>query len=248
MKLYLSPKNYIETTEGIDLSIPIGKINGGAKAWYVSEPIIEPVRANGYVGSVEEGGSTNFRDITFNPHGNGTHTECLGHITKEIHSINAHLKDYFFDALLITITPEKLENGDFVIEKKQLEQAINNNKANALIIRTHPNEEDKLSKDYSNSNPPYLNVTCIEVLDKMGCNHLLIDLPSVDRESDNGLLAMHHAFWQVPHNPQFHKTITEFIFVPNRVQDGKYVLNLQVAPFENDASPSRPIIYPIKKG
>jgi len=41
-------------------------------------------------------------------------------------------------------------------------------------------------------------------------------------------------------------TITEFIFVPNTVKDGKYYLNLQVAPFENDASPSRPVLYKIE--
>lgn len=248
MKLFLDNTNFIDTSEGIDISIAVGKQPMGAKAWYVNEPTIEPVRANGYVGSVAEGGSTNFRDITFNPHGNGTHTECLGHITKEVYSINDHLKTFFFDALLISITPIELENGDFVITNEQLKDAIGHQKAQALIIRSLPNSEDKLTTNYSNTNPPYLQVDCIETLDAMGCVHLLLDLPSVDRESDNGVLAMHHAFWQVPQNPQFHKTITEFIFVPNSVTDGNYILNLQVAPFVNDASPSRPILYPIKKG
>lgn len=77
--------------------------------------------------------------------------------------------------------------------------------------------------------------------------HLLIDLPSVDREKDDGKLAFHHGFWQVPDNPQFHKTITEFIFIPDIVVDGLYLLNLQVAPFQNDAAPSRPVIFPYLK-
>jgi len=38
-------------------------------------------------------------------------------------------------------------------------------------------------------------------------------------------------------------TITELIFVPNSVKDGKYILNILIAPFENDASPSKPILY-----
>ena len=76
-------------------------------------------------------------------------------------------------------------------------------------------------------------------------NHFLIDLPSVDRENDKGKLAFHHAFWHVPENPNHSKTITEFIFVPESCLDGEYLLNLQVAPIENDASPSRPVLYKI---
>ena len=40
--------------------------------------------------------------------------------------------------------------------------------------------------------------------------------------------------------------ITELIFVPNNVFDGRYLLNLQFAPLENDASPSRPVLFEIQ--
>jgi hypothetical protein len=33
------------------------------------------------------------------------------------------------------------------------------------------------------------------------------------------------------------------IYVPNKVEDGKYILNLLIAPFQNDASPSKPVLY-----
>jgi hypothetical protein len=75
--------------------------------------------------------------------------------------------------------------------------------------------------------------------------HLLIDMPSIDREMDEGKLLAHHAFWQYPENTQFHKTITEFIYVNNEIIDGTYLLNLQIASFENDASPSKPVLYKI---
>lgn len=75
--------------------------------------------------------------------------------------------------------------------------------------------------------------------------HLLIDLPSVDKEHDGGKLTAHKTFWNYPKAPRKEATITEMIFVPNAVKDGLYLLNLQVAPFENDASPSRPVIYPL---
>lgn len=247
MKLFLNNTDYIETSEGIDVSIPMGGTAADAKAWYVNSPVIEPVRANGFVGSVAEGGSVNFRNIFFNPHGNGTHTECLGHITKEVYSINEHLKEFIVESLLVSVTPETIENGDHVITKELLKNAIGNKTASALLIRTLPNTPSKMTNDYSSTNPAYMDVRCIDVLNEAGIEHLLLDLPSVDRESDNGVLAMHHAFWQVPEDPQFHKTITELIFVPDTVLDGNYLLSLQVAPFENDASPSRPVLYPIQR-
>jgi hypothetical protein len=42
-------------------------------------------------------------------------------------------------------------------------------------------------------------------------------------------------------------TITDFIYVPNTIEDGEYLLNLMIAPFENDATPSKPILYKIIK-
>ena len=78
---------------------------------------------------------------------------------------------------------------------------------------------------------------------ELGVEHLLIDLPSVDKEKDDGQLLAHRAFWNHPDNPKRGSTITEFIYVDNKVVDGTYLLNLQVAPFHNDAAPSRPVLY-----
>ena len=78
-----------------------------------------------------------------------------------------------------------------------------------------------------------------------GVEHLLIDLPSVDKERDAGALLAHRAFWNVDGKMRKQATITEFIYVSNTIEDGTYFLNLQVAPFENDASPSRPVLYKI---
>ena len=42
-----------------------------------------PVVAGDFVGSTASGGPVNFFNIRVNPHGNGTHTECVGHIARE---------------------------------------------------------------------------------------------------------------------------------------------------------------------
>ena len=74
---------------------------------------------------------------------------------------------------------------------------------------------------------------------------MLIDLPSIDKEKDDGALLAHKAFWNYPKNLRLDATITEFIYVPDAVEDGHYLLNLQTASFVNDATPSRPILYKI---
>jgi kynurenine formamidase len=236
----------INLSNPIDISIPLRASKNNVNAWYLDEPKIEPVIAEDWVGSVAKGASVNFNSIWFNPHAHGTHTECVGHITENVYSINQHLKEFFFLAEVITIPPQRVD-GDFVISKKQLQFAIGNKKREAIVIRTIPNTKEKLSQQYSNSNPPYLLEEAAIYLKEKGVKHLLIDLPSVDKEYDEGKLLAHNAFWNTSGKLRLDATITEFIFVPNTVEDGMYMLNLQIAPFENDASPSKPILYKIEE-
>ena len=99
MKFYLNNSQFIDTNLPLDISIPLSNTAENPRAWYVDLPIFEPVMENGFVGSVAKGGNVNFRNIYFNPHGHGTHTECLGHITPEVFSVNNSLKNYFFIAV-----------------------------------------------------------------------------------------------------------------------------------------------------
>ena len=240
----------IDLSKPIDISIPLTNTDANPIAWYIEKPEIEPVTFGDWVGKVSKGSSTNFNNIFFNPHGHGTHTECLGHITREFYSINQCLKQFFFTAQLISIAPEMM-NDDLVITKNQIEKALNGKIPEAIIIRTLPNSETKKHKKYSNSNPPYLLEDAATFIREIGIQHVLIDLPSVDREEDEGKLLAHKAFWNVKDvtnlndDARLNCTITEMIFVEETVSDGSYILNLQIASFENDASPSKPILYTI---
>jgi kynurenine formamidase len=252
MKLSLSANSFIDTNEPIDLSIPISSAENSVRAWYLNKPEILPVRSNEFLGSIEEGGSVNFRNIFFNPHGHGTHTESCGHITPKVYSVNSVLKVYFYKALLISIEPELIRNEEYnttdhVITFDQVKKALSGKEnIEALIIRTLPNVKSKLENNYSATNPPYFEYAIVDLLNQYCIKHFLTDLPSVDRELDGGALSFHHAFWNVPVNPNLERTITELIYADSNVEDGEYILDLQLAPFENDASPSRPILYKIK--
>lgn len=241
----------VDLSKPIDISIPLKNSEENPIAWYLDIPSIEPVVMGSWVGKVSEGASTNFNTITFNPHGHGTHTECLGHITKDFYSINRQLTKFFFTAELVSIQPEK-QGEDFVITKQQLQNVLFNKNPEAVVIRTLPNETDKRSKNYSHTNPPYLEEAAAIFLREQDVQHLLIDLPSVDKEKDEGKLAAHKAFWNlkdtvdINNDARLNATITEMIFVGDEVIDGDYLLNLQFSSFENDAAPSKPVLYKIE--
>ena len=239
-------KYEIDLSRPLDISIPLHNKGNNVNAWDLDAPKIEPHKEGKFVGKVSEGAAVNFNDIWFNPHAHGTHTECVGHITEEFYSVNQYLNRYFFLAELVTIAPEKYQD-DFVVSRKQLQYALGNKKCEALVIRTLPNTVQKLSRQYSNSNPPYLLEQTTKFLADIEVSHLLIDLPSIDKEKDGGALLAHKAFWNFEGKRRTHATITEFIFVANTIPDGTYLLNIQTAPFENDASPSRPVLYQIIK-
>lgn len=229
---------------GINLSIPVSE-GPQVNAYHATQAEMEPFRMGSWVGEVRQGGSVNYRNIRFNPHGNGTHTECVGHISEEIHSVNRHFNQFHCPAQLVSIRPLMLFNGDAVITAQCL-AATGLRDVDAVIIRTLPNTDDKRTRNHSGTNPAYFTVEAIRLLLAHGCRHILTDLPSLDREQDDGELLCHRAFWNYPDAPRMDCTVTELIFVPDGAVDGLYLLNLQVAPFENDAAPSRPVIFPVE--
>lgn len=239
-------KSYqLDFSKPIDISIPMYPKEDCVRAWYVPPVSIEPVRNGDWVGEIKHGGSVNFRNILFNPHGNGTHTECVGHISEEAYSINSCLEEFMFKAQLITIHPENIEE-DTVIGLSQIKEAFTiGENCEALVIRTTPNNKEKHHKQYSNTNPTYLHHEAASYIRDQGIKHLLIDQPSVDREFDEGKLLAHRAFWGYPNNTRIDATITELIYVDEAVADGFYLLNIQFASFVNDASPSKPVLYAI---
>ena len=251
-KIIIQDQNFnVDLSKPIDISIALSNTDENPIAWYLDKPIIEPVKNGDWIGTVASGSSsTNFNNIFFNPHGHGTHTECLGHITREFYSINDCLKQFFFTAELVSIAPEVV-GEDLVINKNQIEFSLKDKISEALVIRTLPNKISKLHQKYSNTNPPYLSEEAAIYIREIGIKHLLIDLPSVDREHDGGKLLAHKAFWHVKNvdnlNPdaRMNCTITEMIFVDDKILDGNYLMNLQIVNFVNDASPSKPVLYEI---
>jgi kynurenine formamidase len=222
---------------GIDLSLPLRRDANGPRAWYVPKAIMTPVEEGPWIGSVALGGSVNFFNVAMNPHGHGTHTEGLGHITPEHQSVAS-----IFNPWCLARVHSIDTGADPVIHPHQLPPP---GPEKAIILRTLPNDVAKKTRQWDGFPWPYLSPDAAKTLREQGIVHLLIDGPSVDPERDEGKLSAHHAFWDVPNHPRLDATITELIFVPDTAPDGLYVLNLQMAHWELDATPSRPVIYPL---
>ena len=252
----------VDFSKGIDISIPLCFNGDQPNTYGVDKAISSPYQDGQFIGDTRKGGPCNFETYSFTPHCNGTHTECIGHITNERISILSSLNEEFLPSTLISVTPEntsenytpKLNNDDLVITRSSLKKSLekaNRHFLKALVIRTLPNLETKKSRDYMKESPSFFSIEAMEYLVSLGVEHLLVDTPSVDRLLDDGHLSAHNIFWETKGkelNPNTqNKTITEMIFAPNIIDDGKYLLNLQIPAFVSDAAPSRPILYKINE-
>ena len=244
----------IDLDSPIDISIPLNFNGPQPNAFGVEPATSKACEYGSLVGDTRRGGSVNFEQYTVIPHCNGTHTECVGHITKERISVRDCLKDVLIPAVLVSVEAENKE-GDLVISRDILTPAIGTvTNGLALLIRTLPNDETKVTSCYdSDYIPPYFTTEAMNHVVESGFNHLLVDLPSIDRLFDEGNLGNHRNFWRVEpgsfeinENTRMNSTITEMIYVPNEVQDGEYLLNLQIAPFASDAAPSRPVLFKLQ--
>lgn len=226
---------------GYCLAIPLDHNHPQPNAYHAPLYEAAPHKVDNWIGDTRSGASVNFYNLRLNPHGNGTHTECVGHIAHERYSVHEALADGFWLAQLISVYPSQMDDGDRIIEQLEWEDEID-----AIILRTQPNYPDKMVRHYSNTNPPYLSADVARRMAEADIQHLLLDLPSVDREEDGGALAAHKAFWLYPEYPRTGATITEMIYVDNVIADGLYLLQIQMPALELDASPSRPYIYPLR--
>ncbi|MFK8028601.1 MAG: cyclase family protein [Gammaproteobacteria bacterium] len=254
-----------------DLSISV-QFDGPQPSHFGALPAqAEPMRADGFTGDTRQGGSCNAERITLNPHCNGTHTECVGHLTTDRVSINDVCPALPLYCALVTvetqsvvyegtkamaITPDVLG----LAVKKQFVRArkLTGSTPTALAIRTLPNGQDKQEKHYtSTADSPYIEPSAVEWMVRQGIDHLLVDLPSIDPYSDQGKLAAHRVLFGLPAHEECpvpsladasrsHTTITELIYVRDEIDDGLYLLNLQIPAFSLNAAPSRPLLYALE--
>jgi hypothetical protein len=221
--------------------------------------------AGSFNGEVARGASCNCRQLTLIPHCNGTHTESAGHLTLTSDRLHEILPAAPLPALLLSVTPAPAagsgedsdplpQPGDHLVTAAAIAAAwpaVLPFTPRALLLRT-PNIPGKPLRDYSGTNPAYLSRQAVRLIVARGIEHLVLDLPSLDRSDDDGRLTGHRLFFGLPAGStdlaaatRRQCTITEFAWFPDGLRDGPCALQLQVPAFSGDAVPSRPLHLPL---
>lgn len=228
------------TDDAISLTQKVARdVKGVPNAYFLTHPKFNTVISGGFIGDVTKGGACNCEDVILNPHGNGTHTECVGHVSKE----PAYISDIEIPKFLLCylIQAEAVENdGDTCIG--YLPELEKWKDCDAVIINSNTTQK---AQYFSGTNPCYIHKSVAQSLDNNNIDHILTDLPSLDKEEDGGLLEAHKAFFNYPAVLSSKKTITELLHIPKQLKEGLYVLSIEVAPIESDAAPSKVTLYPI---
>jgi arylformamidase len=221
-----------------------------------------------FTGRVDRGGSCNCSVLTFTPHANGTHTECVGHLTAQPLDVYKVIPQRLLIATLLTVEPELAGDSkessvpapldtDLLITRAAIEKAwpapaVARLSGRSAVIRSLPNARDKFVED-DGASAPYLSREAASFLVTRGIEHLVLDVPSADRTSNSFEMTAHRIFFGLPDGntslgdaQRRDCTITELAFVADTVADGWYFLSLQIPAITGDAIPSRPVLYPLR--
>ncbi len=267
IKIELNGTNYSIDQDQVEyISLQVNFNGEQPNTYDVDKASARAYEAGSFIGDTRRGGGCNFEEYRIIPHCNGTHTECVGHISFERIPVNSILKNILIPSTLITVKPVKASetednydpvknDTDMIITAESIKEKVESSDRdflNGLIIRTLPNGPDKMTRRYSQDIPPFLSLEAMNYIRSLNIEHLLLDVPSVDRTFDEGKLSAHHIFWDVKSlshdvNPDncSARTITEMVYVPDSVTDGKYFVSIQIPDFSSDAAPSRVMLYEI---
>jgi arylformamidase len=251
---------------GVSLAIAVEFGTLGPRHFGVPAPISEPFEIGTFKGSVAAGASVNCSTLTITPHCQMTHTESVAHLTREPGDAWRVVPRGLLPAVVVSVIPEEARESnestdpapwgtDKLITRRRLRAAwpmVRMAEPVACIVRTLPNETAKRARDYTDAVPPYFTREAISWLIEKRIEHLVVDVPSIDRTHDEGHLVGHRLFFGLPPGSvargdaaRSRATITELAYIPDEVIDGPCVLALAVPALGGDAVPSQPIVYPL---
>lgn len=249
----------VDLAQAVELARPLGFDGTSARHFAAPAAHARPFSIGDFSGDVATGASCNCRTITLTPHCNGTHTECVAHLTVEALDAWRVVPRVPIAAIVVSVVPERI-GEDRVVSRAALAAAWQRACASpgdvapeALILRTLPAMDDTGAND-TDSMAPYVAADAAAWIVGQGIAHLVLDLPSLDRTHDGGLLAAHRIFFGLPPRSRRlfdaarpHATVTELAHIPDSLADGACLLAWQVPAMAGDAVPSRPLAYRYEK-
>jgi len=245
----------VDLSQPLDLGRPVGFANAPEPApqpFGAPAPSSTPLRVGDFLGDVARGGSCNCQTLSLTPHTSGTHTEGVGHLTREPLDAWRLLPVGLVPCALVQLWPTDLgQGGRQAITATALEAAWPRELAFtpvAAVIGSHRDvaPPDRLA-------PPFLTPDALRWLVLRGIEHVVVDLPSLDPRDDGGALEAHRVFFGLPARSSVLRearrpraTVTELAHISSGLRAGSYLLSLQAAAIDGDAVPSRPLLYALQ--
>ncbi|AML56183.1 N-formylkynurenine (Aryl-) formamidase [Serratia rubidaea] len=254
--------HHIDHREPLRLSARLNFADNPTNLYGVAPADSAPLSYGDAVASVRQGGACNAERISLVAHCHGTHTECIGHILPDAHNVADLQLEPFIAATLIRVAPQRADtttesynasasSEDWLITRSALDDALtplSGDYLQALVVGTDAGSEFPAS-----ACAPYFSHQAMARIVELGVQHLLVDIPSIDRLYDGGRMDNHRCFWglDVPDRRQTarrHASVTELIQVPTHAAAGHYFLTIQLPDLAGDALPSRPILFSFSTG
>lgn len=246
----------VDYAHGRSIAIPLDP-HGPQPSFFTDRPAgAKPLRSGDYIGAVNQGGSCNAEVVELVPHCHGTHTECIGHLLAEPAAVQDCIDTEPVLARLVSLEPKAVEGRDWPeFAGEDLLGAVadpSTPPVEALVIRSLPNDPARRSRDYAaQPDYPVLSRVAMTGLAASPLRHLLVDSPSLDPAGEQDM-SNHRAWWglgnaQAPLGlDPSRRSVTEMIYAPDDLSDGLYWLHLELSPLLGDATPSRPMLYPLR--
>src|SRR5262245_58965856 len=96
---------WVDFAKPVSIAIPLDFPGPQPACFGAPRAASHPLRAGDFVGDTRAGGSGNCEVVTLAPHCNGTHTECVGHVTDDGVAVSERLAGGMELALVVTVAP-----------------------------------------------------------------------------------------------------------------------------------------------
>lgn len=255
----------LELGDAVDLTRRLGFDERDPTAFALPPARAVAVGGDGWRLRTEDGGSVNCDTVTVTPHGNTTHTETIGHIALERPSIGDLPLPPMLGAILLRVATTPLgPSGEGYVGKSAPDDPVVTAAGLEVAFAALPDEaragwRDALIIGTGQTTrsagdepvPPYLTTEAVAWIRALGFDHVVLDVPSIDRVVDGGGLSNHHTFWGLPTRGDDgaarsmqsatgpDRSITELALVPPGQPAGPGALLLAPARWALDAAPSR---------
>ncbi|MCY3414672.1 MAG: cyclase family protein [Candidatus Heimdallarchaeota archaeon] len=202
------------------------------KAFDLPDYSVKSYSRGDFIGLISEGASCNVNIHSYIPH-TFTHVESSLHVSEDGISLDL-IPESLFSGIIFLLDLSELDSECIEIEHTS---AIFDKKVRRVAIKSKYSV-DKPDINYTNTDPLYISTKVAKLFHTKGIEVLMLDLPSIDRETDKELWG-HKYFFE---NEK--RIIIELAYF-DKLNEGYYYYEMTPMKIQTDAISTDIKFYPI---